>query len=339
MFRLENSFWEKLENKYRKSPVISTVTGKPLKFSVNNLTQSLQDFIDKNLRGLDVGLYQIIKQRNKNIGYKKDNIYRLFKATNPDWNPYQELVDLLCFYSFNMPYEEAVNKGLISNNLSQFILLKSERIATVSEHKILSDKLENKLLSSYQKIIDLTIYLDDFDLSLVSFDKHDLDVLKRLQPLKESLGEIHWDIIENRFFVNPNIVRGLKIISPDSSYIVGFYIMYPITKNCQSKIEKGEITKSDDFSLVDICKDFKISQAIYISLVFAIDRLSKAFLLLKLKEELRSIILKYPNIKTIYVRPVTDDGLRNVERQKFFKMKNSSSLYTQDTKYLADFNM
>lgn len=332
MFRFDNTFWEILEGKYKKRPLKSPVTGKLLQFSVNNLILSIQEFIDVNLNELDTELYRIIKQRNKNIGYKKDILYRLFKTSNPEWNPSRDLVDLLCFYAFGLSYEQTVKEKLLANNINNFRILKSERISQENE-ALLSDKIENKLLSYHQKKIDLAInYLEDYDIAIESFDKNDLEVLKKLQPLRDSLGEIHWDIIENRFFVNPNIVRGLKIISPIDKFILGFFIMYPITKSCKDKIEKGEIQKSDDFSLVDICTNFKIAHAIYISLVFAIDRLSKAFILLKLREELRELIEKYPNIKTIYVRPVTEDGLRNVERQKFIKLKASESLYYQNIK-------
>lgn len=335
MFRLDKKFWKALEKKYQETPEISPVSKKPLKFSINNLIQSLHDFINNKLQNLDGELYRVLNHRRKNVGYKKDTLYRLFQTNNPRWNPSKELVDLLCFYCYNISYEDAVKKGHVSNNTEQYKFLKSERIDTENKYKTLSDEIENRLLQYYQRGVNLTInYADDFDMSLESFNKHDLEILKKLKPLKESLGEIHWDIIETRLTVNPDIVRGLKIVSPIDNHILGFFIMYPITKNCASKIERGEILKSDDFSLADICKSFKQCHAIYISLVYAIDLWPKAFVLFKLKEELRLIITKFPNIKTLYVRPVSDDGLRNINRQKFVQMKNSPTLYTLQTKDL-----
>ena len=230
-FRLENIFWERLENKYKKKPVVSNITQKPLKFSTQNLIQSLDDFINNVLININAELYYTLKHRHKNVGYKKDNIYRLFRADNPEWNPKKELVDLLCYYAFDMSYEEAVDKRFLANNIDKFRLLKSERAAAETEQQLLADKIENKLLVYHQKKIDFVINQSVyFDVELESFDKNDLKVLKTLQPLRDSLGEIHWDIIENRFIVNPNIVRGLKLISELDNYIVGFFIMYPITK-------------------------------------------------------------------------------------------------------------
>lgn len=337
MFRFEHSFQETLQQKYRQRPVTSERSGTLLRYSIPNLILSIEHFINSELQKLDDELYKIFRHKT-NRGYGKDNFYRLFKRNNLGWNPKRDLIDLLCYYAFDHSYERSVLCGLMQDNLAEFRSLKTERTSVQPEPLTLANKIESKLLLNYyEKKVELAINsLEEFDISLSSFDKYDLQILKQIQPLRESLGEIHWDIIENRFFTNPDIVRGLKIITPIENVIVGFFILYPITKNCQSQIEKGEILKSDDFGLVDICNDFKSSSAIYISLVFAINRYSKAFLLLKLKDELLAVLSRYPNINAIYVRPATEDGLRNILKNKFTRLKNSPTIYYQKPEFILN---
>ena len=110
--------------------------------------------------------------------------------------------------------------------------------------------------------------------------------------------------------------------------IVGFYIIYPITKQCKDLLDSGTIQKSDQFELNYICKNFETARAIYISLVYAVFPLSKAILILEIKDQLKNILRKYPNIERIYTRPITDDGLRNAHRNLFQKISVSDIYFT-----------
>lgn len=146
MFRLENDFRLILEKKYEDRPVKSNITGKRLKYSKPNLSDSIHDYIhDKDkLSKLNPELYKRYAYRDKYSGYKKDNLYRVFNTNDPNWNPSRDLIDLLCYYAYDKPYEACVKEGLMKNNLEQFYLLKTERDSTEKEQQAIFTKPEDK---------------------------------------------------------------------------------------------------------------------------------------------------------------------------------------------------
>lgn len=191
--------------------------------------------------------------------------------------------------------------------------------------KTLENNIENKLLKCYQEMAAIAISrLDDFELSHETLTHTDIEVLEKLRPLYECLSDIRWADIKNRMIKNKYIVRGLKVKTPFENFIVGFYIVYPITKGCKGGIDFGDIKKSDQFNLNHIAINYDEASAVYISLVYALDLYSRAILLLKLLDELNGIIKEYPNITHFYTRPVSHDGLRNTLKHGFTKMDESN---------------
>lgn len=257
----------------------------------NTFYQSLQDDI-KEIAGI------VISTATLNEFFNKDskNSYRV------------ETINALEKYVYS-----ASNKPLLHDDI------KSD----------LRENLQNRMLKYYREKINLMLdNFDDLDLELGPCIISDIEFLEQLKPLYESLGEIHWDLIKERLGINKSLVQGLKIITPMERNIVGFYIIYPITKQCKDLLDSGTIQKSDQFELNYICKNFETARAIYISLVYAVFPLSKAILILEIKEQLKNILRKYPNIERIYTRPITDDGLRNAHRNLFQKISVSDIYFT-----------
>ena len=263
MLRFDKNFREILEKKYRSRAVYSNRTGKALRFSMKNLITSIEKFIELELQKHDDELYKIYSHKTQS-GFKKDNIYRMFLTNNLDWKPKRDLVDLLCYYAFSHSYETSVIAEELPDNLAEYRSLKTDRVSIQTRSIAMNEQAENnELLEYFKKKVELAKNCPTMEVFVTSLDKYDLKILKQIQPLKESLGEIHWDVIENRFLINPNIVRGLKISTPLEDVIVGFFIIYPITKDCQFKIENSEIQKSDEFGFIDICNNFETATAIY----------------------------------------------------------------------------
>lgn len=198
------------------------------------------------------------------------------------------------------------------------------------QRQALHDSIENKLLKHYQQKAALVIAsLDNFETIHEPLTIADIEILEQLRPLYECLSDIHWTDIKNRTKKNANIIQGLKIKTPFENIIVGFYILYPLTRYCKERIDSGEIRKSDEFAITDIAPDFNTAKGLYISIVYGIDFYSRAIIIMKIMEELQQIIRTYPDISRFYTRPVSEDGLRNALKHNFIKMQNSG-LYAFD---------
>ena len=164
MFKLPGGFREKIEEAYKKRPVQSAITGKRLSFSVPRFLESLEKFIQKDLKNLDDELYLIYthKLESTNRGLGKDMYYRLFALSESNWKPTRDLVDLLYYYVFSKSYEETVAENLqkvVEENirpdeyLQDFFKLKTQRsfkdIDTINLEK--REKMIERLLLYLQK--------------------------------------------------------------------------------------------------------------------------------------------------------------------------------------------
>ena len=126
MFRLPALYWEKLGEAYRRHRRPVGVAGKPLAFSVPRLVTSLDYFIEDALGSLNPSLFRYYSAKATYKRYGKDNLYRAIQSEDPYWNPTRELVDLLCYYVFNVSYENAVRASLLPDNLRAYANLKSQ---------------------------------------------------------------------------------------------------------------------------------------------------------------------------------------------------------------------
>jgi|CXWL01.1.fsa_nt_gi hypothetical protein len=160
--------------------------------------------------------------------------------------------------------------------------------------------------------------------SFGSLTDRDIDILKRLGALE--ISEIRWDLVERRLIRNPDILRGFRVVPPlGEPLVVGFFVLYPITRQCQLRIEAGAISKSDEFGAEDVCEDLKDATAMYISWVFAVRELDRVLLLRKLRSELHSMVTNCENLQVFFVRPVTP---HDEVRWRGFSRLGESPLYS-----------
>lgn len=281
------------------------------------------------------------------VAYEKRNRETLLTPNNKENTFYQSLQDdikkIADIVISTATLNEFFNKDSKDSYRIETINALEKYVQSASNKPLLHDNIkndlreniQNRMLKYYREKINLMLdNFDDLDLELGACSVADIEFLEQLKPLHESLGEIHWDLIKERLAVNTNLVQGLKIITPMERNIVGFFIIYPLTRQCKDLLDSGAIMKSDQFELTHICENFETARAIYISLVYAIFPLSKAILILEIKEQLKNILRKYPNIERIFTRPITDDGLRNAHRNLFQKI-NVSDIYFTDTSALT----
>jgi hypothetical protein len=143
----------------------------------------------------------------------------------------------------------------------------------------------------------------------------------------QNLTHITKQMFEERLTKNRKIVRCILRRGNESDNLSGFYLLYPITKECQELISNGLIVSSIDFNINHITTHFINASSIYISIVFAKDRHSKAFILYLIMHDIRKILHKNKKISSIYVRPCTDDGHRLVDKYGFKLLPLSKTIY------------
>lgn len=199
------------------------------------------------------------------------------------------------------------------------------------------DKLRKRVLSFHRsELLSAIESENDFlSLSVEFLSNRDIATLRNLPGTPPEMNGIRWDLIEQRLGRNPNILKGLVLANKfNQKDVLGFFILYPISEGCKLKIQTGKLSMSDQFQAKDLCESFKDAAALYVSWVFAVTRSEKGYLVFKLGEELRSIVLEHKTIDDIYTRPTTEDGRRLVSGNGFSQM-GQSSLYFQKAKDFA----
>jgi hypothetical protein len=334
MFRLSKKFKEAIECKYDSSPIVHG--GKNIPFSMDSLSESVGVFAKGMLFDLDEELFVIFNKRKKNPGYSQDSLLKVFiTGTNQ-----RDFIDLLFYYTHGVSYERAVIDGLANddNDLNAFNQLRAKREGLLkNQPKSLANRITEIQTSFYNRKRDLLNQFmgkGKFVFEYEYFDINDIENLKKL-PAKEIFGhEIHWDVIERCFEKNRAIIQGIKLLTPiGDELIAGFFILYPLTKECDELIRNGTIIKSDQLIPEYICDDFKSAFSIYISYVYG-EEGSESAVLEKLKEELRILLSLHPQIIGAYVRPTTDDGRRVAKRHRFNPVEATQALLYNSSKEL-----
>lgn len=147
----------------------------------------------------------------------------------------------------------------------------------------------------------------------------------------ERIANVDEEILLARHRANPQIIRLIKTVSAGEKKLAGFYILYPISAECEALIGSGRIHKSSQIQTTQIC-DAGQAASYYLSMVYGKDRASQAYLIHLIFQELKAAAISNQNIKFIYVRPVTDAGFRVVEKHDFHKFREDSGIYRRIVK-------
>lgn len=145
-------------------------------------------------------------------------------------------------------------------------------------------------------------------------------ILERTTNLNEAL-------LSERHQTNNQIIKTIGRRGGNDSDLTGFYILYPITSECEKLIEDGEIRNSSQIASIHICKDSHRVSALYLSMVYGKDRATQAYIIYLLYRDIKKIIRTNRDIRFLYVRPVTEAGFRVVEKHHFHPFRQDSGIY------------
>lgn len=145
----------------------------------------------------------------------------------------------------------------------------------------------------------------------------------------ERLAHVNEDILTERCQINPRLIKCVKVrIEPkDEESLTGYYILYPITKQCEQLIKSGLLAGSQGLQNDHICTSFAQASALYLSVVYGKDRSTRAFLLYLLRRDITEIVTENQNIKCVYTRPCTADGARAAARNQFQAIPANQQMY------------
>ena len=141
----------------------------------------------------------------------------------------------------------------------------------------------------------------------------------------ESTAHVNAAILSERHHINERVV---KLIRRNlTSALAGYYILYPISDECEALIEEGRILKSSQITTDHICRLGEPAAALYLSMVYGASKASRAFLIYLLYRDIREMIGENQSLRSIFVRPVTPAGLRAVEKHQFQRFRPDSDIY------------
>jgi hypothetical protein len=144
--------------------------------------------------------------------------------------------------------------------------------------------------------------------------------------LLERIANLDEEVLRARFNINRQIIRLIKTPDAGATELAGFYILYPITEECENLISGGRIIKSSQIEDHQICQSDQ-AYAYYLSMVYGKDRAAQAWLIHLIFSELKAAVIENRRIQFIYVRPVTEAGFRVVEKHHFRKFRDDSGIY------------
>jgi hypothetical protein len=143
----------------------------------------------------------------------------------------------------------------------------------------------------------------------------------------ERIAHVNEEVLLERHAANSQIIKLIRRNATTEGDLAGFYILYPINRDCEELIEAGRIIKSREIDTQQICVDSTDAAAIYVSMVYGANRHARAYLIHLLYEDIRQIARATRRIRSLYVRPVTTAGLRAVEKHGFRRFREDSGIY------------
>jgi hypothetical protein len=148
----------------------------------------------------------------------------------------------------------------------------------------------------------------------------------------ERTANINEALLSERHLINQQIIKTILKRDTNDSDLAGFYILYPITSACEKLIEDGEIRNSRQITADHICKDSQPISALYLSMVYGLDRATQGYIIYLLYRDIQKIIRANRAIRFLYVRPVTEAGFRAVTKHNFYPFRQDSGIYRRVVK-------
>ncbi|MEW6130678.1 MAG: hypothetical protein AB1757_26845 [Acidobacteriota bacterium] len=143
----------------------------------------------------------------------------------------------------------------------------------------------------------------------------------------ERVAQVSESVLLERHRLNPRIIKLIKPQTATVDSMVGFYILYPINRECETLIESGVICQSRELTAAHLCQANESVDALYLSMVYGRTRQAQGYLIYLLYRDLKAIIKANRSIRYIYVRPVTTVGFQAVEKHAFHPIHPDSGIY------------
>ena len=129
-----------------------------------------------------------------------------------------------------------------------------------------------------------------------------------------------------RFEKNPQIVHCFRRLRGTQSRMCGYFIVYPLTKSADAAVQSGMIRSGPMIKAEHITKTFRNCSALYIAMIFGIDRSSRALVLFELKEFIRRAAELNGRIHRVYGNPTTLDGSRLLHQYGFVPVSDETTI-------------
>ena len=141
----------------------------------------------------------------------------------------------------------------------------------------------------------------------------------------ERTAHVNTTILSERHRANSRLIKLIrKRLTRD---LAGYYILYPISHECEALIEEGRILKSSQIATNHICPTGGFAASLYLSMVYGTARAARAFLIYLLYKDIREMIGENRSLRSLYVRPVTPAGFRVIEKHLFQRFRQDSGIY------------
>jgi hypothetical protein len=144
--------------------------------------------------------------------------------------------------------------------------------------------------------------------------------------LLERIANVNEEVLRSRHKANQQIIRLVKNRAADEQELAGFYLLYPISAECERLIDDGQIIKSSQIQNHHICEANQAA-SYYLSMVYGKDRAAQAYLIHLIFNDLKAAVICNRRIRFIYVRPVTEAGFRVVGKHNFNRFREDSGIY------------
>ncbi|MEM9738653.1 MAG: hypothetical protein AAF829_02210 [Pseudomonadota bacterium] len=147
-----------------------------------------------------------------------------------------------------------------------------------------------------------------------------------------AIGDAHpgEDLLRARMKRNSRIIRVIYDRASTSEKILGYTILYPLSKTFTDAILAGEKTGIGGLPVVEISERFEDCEGLYVSMIFGSTLASKAAAITLLRGQIRRALLQSPNIKLVFGRPATAHGFRLLRQYGFSPLTAEENIWASD---------
>jgi hypothetical protein len=184
-------------------------------------------------------------------------------------------------------------------------------------------RIPEKLRESFASMFEIEYCSSDQVKNVCTLDN---SILQRYSQVDDTF-------LLRRHRINNKIIRCIRRTNVDGHDLSGFYILYPITKQCERLIEEGFIVGSRQIQKAHICQSFEEASSLYISMVYGRDLFTRAFIVYQIKQDLMRIFDKNKGLKFIYAGPSTSEGILLAKKFKFAEMAKNPELCRHRTEF------